>query len=141
MFKGARAFNQPLDTFDFALATDFESMFEGALLFNIPPTTWNTANVAIMTRMFFGATAFDQDISMWNISSLTDAAKMFDGSGLTTPNYDALLQGWAAQVPAIQPNVNFGAAGIQFTNATSLGAHNTLTSPPYNWIISDGGGI
>lgn len=141
MFKGARAFNQPLDTFDFSLAIDFESMFEGALLFNMPATTWDTTNVVTMAEMFSGATAFDQDISMWNISSLTDAAKMFDGSGLTTPNYDALLQGWAAQVPAIQPNVNFGAAGIQFTNATSLGAHNTLTSPPYNWIISDGGGI
>lgn len=141
MFKGARAFNQPLNTFDFSLAIDFESMFEGALLFNMPATTWDTTNVVTMAEMFSGATAFDQDISMWNISSLTDAAKMFDGSGLTTPNYDALLQGWAAQVPAIQPNVNFGAAGIQFTNATSLGAHNTLTSPPYNWIISDGGGI
>ena len=94
-----------------------------------------------MIKMFFGATAFDQDISMWNISSLTDAANMFDGSGLTTPNYDALLQGWAAQAPAIQSNVSLGAAGIQFTNATSLTAHNILTSPPYSWTISDGGGI
>lgn len=140
-FKGARVFNQSLDTFDFSGAIDFESMFEGALLFNMPPTIWNTTNVTNMTKMFFGATAFDQDISMWNISSLTNAANMFDGSGLTTPNYDALLQGWAAQAPAIQSNVSLGAAGIQFTNATSLTAHNILTSPPYNWTISDGGGI
>ena len=141
IFKGARIFNQDISTFDFSGAIDFESMFEGALLFNMPPTIWNTANVATMIKMFFGATAFDQDISMWNISSLTDAANMFDGSGLTTPNYDALLQGWAAQAPAIQSNVSLGAAGIQFTNATSLTAHNILTSPPYSWTISDGGGI
>ena len=141
MFKGARVFNQDIGTFDFSGAIDFESMFEGALLFDMPPTIWNTANVATMTQMFYGATSFDQDISMWNIASLTDATRMFDGSGLTTPNYDALLQGWAAQAPAIQSNVSLGAAGIQFTNATSLGSHNILTGPPYNWTISDGGGI
>ena len=66
---------------------------------------------------------------------------MFDGSGLSTVNYNTLLNGWAAQAPNIQSNVKLGAQGIQYNIPVSQTAHDILTSPPYNWTIADGGGI
>jgi hypothetical protein len=140
MFKGARVFNQDLNNLDFSSATTFKSMFENAISFNTSVMGWNTSNVADTSTMFAGATSFNQDLSSWNISSLTDATDMFTNSGLDTTNYDALLIGWAAQAQ-IQPNVNFGAAGIKYTTLISGPAHSLLTSAPYNWTITDGGGI
>ncbi len=40
---------------------------------------------------------------------------MLDNSGISTANYDAILQGWAAQT--VQNNINLGAGGLFYCNA------------------------
>jgi surface protein len=47
-----------------------ESMFYDAKAFNQPLDSWDTSAVVNMDYMFYFATAFDQLIGSWNISSL-----------------------------------------------------------------------
>ena len=66
---------------------------------------WDTSQVTDMSGMFFNANTFNQDIGGWDISSVLDMASMFQSVTLSTPNYDALLIGWAAQ--QVQNDVAF----------------------------------
>ena len=104
-----------------------------------PPNPSFTGSQLYFTAMFKDASQFDQDLGAWDISYLVDAAGMFDNSGLSTANYDALLNGWAAQ-STINSGVALGAAGINYTTATSGAAHTLLTGT-YGWTITDAGGI
>jgi Ca2+-binding RTX toxin-like protein len=74
-----------------------------------------------MAGMFYSALAFNQDIGGWDISSLTSADQMLDGSGMDQANYDALLAGWSDTNgnEIIKQKVTLGAAGIDYTDATS----------------------
>ena len=40
---------------------------------------------------------------------------MLGNSGISTANYDAILQGWAAQT--VQNNINLGANGLNYCNS------------------------
>lgn len=77
---------------------------------------------------------FNQDVSTWDVSSVTDAGSMFNGSGLSTLNYDALLNGWSLQT--VQQGVTFGAAGLTYCGGEE--ARQRLIDN-YSWTITDGG--
>ena len=62
-------------------------------------------------------------------------SKLFDYSGLSTDNYDGILNSWSQQ--DVQSNVTLGAAEINYCNGA--GAKDILTGSPNNWIINDGG--
>jgi hypothetical protein len=64
---------------------------------------------------------------------------MLTNSGLSSINYNKLLISWANQATNIKSNVPFGAGTIEYTTVSAQTAHNTLTSAPYNWNITDGG--
>ena len=91
-----------------------------------------------MSYMFYQALAFNQNISTWNISSVTNMSGMFDSTALSTTNYDAILNGWSALT--VQAGVELGAATIQYS-AAGAAAHNTLTSAPISWVITDDGQV
>ena len=98
------------------------------------------AELRSKVEMFNGATNFNADISSWDISELREADNMLTGTAFSRTNYDALLVAWAAQAPSIQSGVTLD-VDAQYTIATSQTARNTLTGAPYNWNITDGGGI
>ena len=89
-------------------------MFEGCS-FNQPISDWNVSNVTDMSDMFRGAAAFNQPIGNWDVSNVTNMETMLTHSGISTENYDALLQGWSAQ--NLQSNLNLGAHGLNYCNA------------------------
>ena len=139
MFSGCNAFTGAgLSSWQTGSVVSMAGMFQTCYPFNQDVSGWNTANVTSMSAMFQDCSAFNRDLSNWNISALTNAANMIDGTSMSTQNYSNLLIGWAAQAPAIQANVVFGAAGLKYDYFAAT-SHDILTRPPYNWIITDAG--
>ncbi|MEQ8577846.1 MAG: BspA family leucine-rich repeat surface protein [Balneola sp.] len=143
MFSHASAFNQDISSWNVSSVLDMENMFQEATSFNQDLSQWDVSNVVNMIGMFNGAVSFDQNLGDWDISKVqsfedTDAFYSFLGnSGLTTPNYDSLLIGWAA-LPSVERNMRLGVGNVKYTAAASA-ARTKLTSDPNNWIISDAG--
>jgi surface protein len=137
MFNSNANFNQYIGSWDTSSVTSMAGTFLATSSFNQDIGGWNTSSVTAMNNMFASATAFDQNLGSWNISSLTDASGMLTGTALTTPNYDALLIGWAAQAPAIQSGVTLSVVPCQYTLAAQS-ARDLLTGT-YGWSILDQG--
>ena len=140
MFFDASSFNQPLNSWDVSNVTRMDEMFWDASSFNQPLNSWDVFNVTTMGFMFFDASSFDQNLSSWNISSLepTDwngLDQAFDGSSLSTPNYDAMLNSW----PDLSPpnNMPLGANNTQYS-LSGVAGREALTDT-YNWTITDAG--
>ena len=133
MFYNATAFNQNIGGWTTSNVTDMSYMFYNATAFNQNIGSWTTSSVTDMSNMFQNATSFNKDISGWTISNVTGMIAMLNGTALSTTNYDALLNGWAAQT--VQPNVPLGAQGLIYTSIGEVG-RNILTDSPNNWIIT-----
>ena len=154
MFESATEFNMDLSpgassAWDTQNVTNMRGMFMSASTFagtgsGGGVSSWDTTNVVDMTRMFYDATSFNADISSWDISSLQNADQMLDvsfgTSSFSQVNYDALLQGWAAQ-PIIQSNVALGVAQHFTLSSPASASRAVLQNSPYNWLINDLGGI
>jgi hypothetical protein len=154
MFESATEFNMDLSpgassAWDTQNVTNMRGMFMSASTFagtgsGGGVSSWDTTNIADMTRMFYDATSFNADISSWDISSLQNADQMLDvsfgTSSFSQVNYDALLQGWAAQ-PIIQSNVALGVAQHFTLSSPASASRAVLQNSPYNWLINDLGGI
>lgn len=159
VFHSATNFNGDISNWNVSNVTSMSSMFRNADSFNIDISDWNVNNVESMSYMFYYAKSFnqnignwktdsvtslfrtfttalefDQDLSNWNVSNVTTMREMFFVSGLSTQNYDKLLQGWSAQ--NVQDGVDFGAMGVGYCNAGSY--RDTLISK-HGWSITDNG--
>jgi uncharacterized repeat protein (TIGR01451 family) len=134
MFSGAVAANPDTSAWDTSAVTNMGLMFSGAEAADPDVSQWNTSNVTDMSFMFFGAAAANPDISGWNVQALENAGSMFFGSGLTSANYEALLENWSAQT--VQPNVTLGASTSYCSDAAAAG-RAVLTGAPNNWTIDD----
>jgi len=142
MFRDNTAFNQNLNGWNTINVTRTQNAFSGATSYNQPMNNWNLGRVANMSDMFNGASSFNQDISTWDISSMTNAEFILLGSGMSTANYDLLLDvnnGWPSRSP--QDNVVFGAGTIQYTAGGDAEAGRTDLVNNHTWTITDGGAI
>jgi surface protein len=137
MFYNNTNFNQNIGGWNTAKVTAMNSMFNGAGSFNQDIGGWDTSSVTTLVGMFQGASAFDQDLGRWNISKVTIFTSMMLSSGITTPNYDAMLIGFSKQT--VIPNISFSASGRKYSAGTAASARAVLTGAPNSWTISDGG--
>ena len=79
MFRGCRAFNQPLEKWDVSKVTDMNGMFQDCTSFNQPLNDWKVGSVTNMRSMFRGCTSFNQPLAGWDVSKVTDMGYMFLG--------------------------------------------------------------
>jgi len=120
--------------------TDMHSMFYSCSVFNSDISAWDVSSVEDMNHMFYACSVFNSDISAWDVSSVTDMTNMLNGANVfSTANYNLLLNAWSSLT--LKPNVHFHAGDAKYTIETSQTAHDTLTTPPNSWSITDGGGI
>ncbi|MFN9416198.1 MAG: BspA family leucine-rich repeat surface protein, partial [Pirellula sp.] len=133
MFRNTTAFNQNIGGWNTSLVTNMWAMFYQTSVFNQSLQAWNVSNVTNMQYMFTGAVSFNQNIGSWNVANVTTMSNMLDSSGIKGNNYDAILNGWAAQT--VKTNVTLGASGLKYSSAGQAG-RTTLTSSPYTWTIN-----
>ena len=133
MFGFATAFNQPLNDWDTGNVINMSYMFYRAPVFNQPLNDWDTTNVTNMSAMFDNATTFNQPLNDWEVGNVTNMDNMFDNSGLSTDNYDGVLNSWSEL--GMQSNVTLGAQQINYCNGAD--ARQSLIDN-YGWIITDG---
>ena len=160
MFKNQPLFNQNLRTasvtvgastytaWDTSEATNMSYMFfnktgNAVSQFNQNIGNWNTAKVTDMTAMFYNAAAFSQNLNSWNVSLVTSFNSstvlnetFADGIGLSTADYNKLLEGWSSRPVLANKTISFGTT--KYSAAAAL-ERAILTSPPNNWTIIDGG--
>ncbi len=135
-------FNQDISAWNVGKVEDMFRLFGANPNFNQDISGWDVSSVTNMSAAFEGSPSFNQNLSGWDVSSVTNMISMFDGSGLSTANYDAILNGWwalhnSADGP-LQSGVTLDAGTIQYS-AGAAAAHTGLTTDPPNWTINDGG--
>jgi surface protein len=145
MFSRAERFNGDVSTWDVSSVTDMGRMFAGAESFNRDIGGWDVSKVTRMTSMFEDATSFDQNLGAWDVSGVTKDElnplrpgafeNFLRGTGLSTANYGALLQGWAQHKVVSDVSLHGGSSQYPITAA---GARQSLIDEK-GWTITDGG--
>lgn len=154
MFRNNLAFDQNIGNWDVSNVTDMQDMFYRASNFNGDIGNWDVSNVANMEKMFYQAFHFNQDIGNWDVGNVTSMQGMFadaspfnqdlsnwqfnmnvgldgfvDRSGLSSTNYQALLQTFDNQELLL--NKNLGADGLVCCDDTAR--NNLITNN--GWTI------
>ncbi len=135
MFYEASKFNGDISGWDVSKVTNMSQMFYYTDSFNQDISKWNVSNVTNMSYMFIGAISFNQNIGSWDVSNVSNMFYMFENAGLSTNNYDALLNAWSTL--ALKNNVTFH-GGTSTYSCLSEAARTKIIND-FNWIISDGG--
>jgi hypothetical protein len=66
---------------------------------------------------------------------VTSMFNMLNNTSLSTANYEATLNRWAAQ--AVQSNVSLDASPTRYSSAGAAARQSLITN--YGWTINDGG--
>ncbi|MEQ8924617.1 MAG: BspA family leucine-rich repeat surface protein [Fulvivirga sp.] len=142
LFLNATDFNQDISSWDVSKVEFFTATFANASSFNANISGWNVGSATNMDNMFAGANSFNQDLSNWDIADVTNMSGMLNSSGISTINYDKLLDGWAAQT--VQTGITLGANGLEYclgaTGRATLtdggGANWTITGDSENCVVN-----
>lgn len=150
-FYNSRYFNEDLSSWNTSNVTSMSYMFYQCGQVVASPyygvSGWDVSSVQTMYRMFEYCTNFDEDLGNWNLAGLNNnsalARFMINTNGLSTTNYDSLLNGWNSNKLASANGVadwrtdqqpHFSSS--KYTSAAS-GARQALIN--YGWTITDGG--
>lgn len=79
MFDGAKAFNQPLNSWDVSRISRYSFMFQSALSFNQDLSDWDIRLATDFTGMFHGARSFNQTLC-WDIQNASRSEKVIEGT-------------------------------------------------------------
>lgn len=79
MFDGAKAFNQPLNSWDVSRITRYSFMFQSALAFNQDLSDWDIRLATDFTGMFHEARSFNQTLC-WDMQNTSRAEKVIEGT-------------------------------------------------------------
>jgi len=137
-FYGCSSFNNNISGWMFTSLLNLHSTFGWCTSFNQPIGAWDVSQMVDMSNAFYNCSSFDQDLSAWDVSSVADMTGVFQGCGISSVNYDKLLESWA--LLSVQSNVVFDVAPSKFT-FSALASREVLRSSPNNWSITDGGMI
>ena len=136
MFRNADNFNKDISSWDVSSVEYIDYIFANTSSFNQNIGNWDTSSFNSMNGMFYYAEAFDQDLSGLEIQNVYNMNNMLSGSGLSTINYDATLNGWYQQAltTGVQSGVNLGAEGLIYSAASSAARQALIDD--FGWTIN-----
>ena len=141
MFAVAETFNQNLGSWNTANVDAMNAMFYLCSSFNQNLNSWDIRKVTITDYMFQG-TVIKQSFADWKPEALLSAVFMFVSLDINDPNsatnqtnYDALLNGWAAE--AVLDNVRIDVTNTKYSAAGA--ASRTHLATTHSWTIYDNG--
>jgi surface protein len=131
VFAQCTNLNAPsISNWDVSNVQQISAAFFGCSIFNQDLSSWDISSANSLGQMFSNASNFNQDLSSWDISNVNDMFNAFDGTGLSSKNYDKMLNSWALQ--SVQPNVEVGAQGIIYCDGA--GARASLIENGWNFV-------
>ncbi len=138
MFSNTGNFNQNIGAWNVANVMDMNGVFLVSSSFNGAIGSWEVGNVTTMENIFFLASSFNQDIGNWDLGSLVSnansAKEMLSLSGMSVENYDATLNGWAAQAASFPADLEIGALNLSYSCAGQPGRDALMTSNNWTFI-------
>ena len=140
MFNNATSFNKPINSWNVGNVTNMNNMFYGASSFNQPLHLWNVQNVTSMGSMFWYASSFNQPLGAWklnsigqyNVNSSHSLIYMLSDCGMLRANYEATLDGWAAN-PNLPSTIVLGSTGRYYCGTTHQGRPTLINN--FGWTI------
>jgi surface protein len=135
MFRGARSFNQNINSWDVSKVTNMSSMFQSANAFNQPLSGWNVSKVTNMYHMFLAATSFNQDLGNWDVTGVTSFGRFIDATAISKANYDSLLIGWSGR--NLKNNLSFQANRTYSPSPCAGGVARASIISNYGWNFID----
>jgi surface protein len=136
MFDACSIFNQDISSWNISSVTNMSRTFYRCYLFNQNIGLWNMAKTTVAIDMLREASAFNQDISDWTITACTNMSNILLSSGLSTANYDKILNCWATQ--SVKSSVPFGVGTKTYDSGSPATSRAHLVNT-HGWIITDGG--
>jgi len=131
---------------DISSATNIGFMFTGCEnLVDFDASNWDTSNITNMNAIFKKCALVDFSLASWDIGSATNIKNLFQNqggvttAGISTPNYDATLIGWASA--SNTPNnliTDFGISKYTGTFGSEASASREILIGK-GWTITDGG--
>ena len=124
-FHGCTRWNEmPTEASPPPLITTTDMLYTFSKCFQLTLFTannWDVSGVTLMARLFEndGGTSKDAQIDQWQISQVTSFTNICRFTTLTTASYDAILIGWASQIPL---NVATGIIDFNDSQYTAGGA-------------------
>jgi surface protein len=127
-----------VSSWDVSSVTTFAVAFRGcSSLTTLDVSNWDVSSVTSFAVAFYGCSSLTAlDVSSWQIPLVADMNNMLTGT--TIDNYSTVLINFAAQSPALQDSVVWGAGSANKFDSTAVAAKAVLTDTHY-WTITDGG--
>lgn len=139
MFNNADNFNQDISGWEVSSLRVTYLMFFYADNFNQDIGGWDMSNVIEAYSMLAGAGSFDHNLGQWDLSSLSTefvddpASNMLSDCGMSIENYDATLNGWAAQADNFPSDLAIGVSGLTYSCDGKQGRDILINS--LNWTF------
>ena len=134
MFYEAKSFNSNLSNWDVSQVRNAWGMFYGATNFKSDVSGWQMSdNNSSYAGLFTGASSFTSNLGSWDMSVMKeswDIGNMLANSGMTRPDYDATLAGWAAQKPQTPQEIDV--TGLKYCQT----ADRDELINTYGWTIT-----
>jgi surface protein len=134
------------DTPDLSKVQNMSYMFSSTINLTGNFSGWNTSKVQNMSYMFNNAENFDQDLSSRNVEGISSSSNMqniFQNAGLSTYNYNAILDSRSKQnvrsdITNFAVSSTYGGACAGVSNAAEgIAGHAALVAK--GWTIIDSG--
>ena len=117
---------------------DASFMFQASQYFNGDIGHWDSSQITNLSNAF-AYSSLNTNLSLWDINQVTNFGDFARNLTFSTTNYDAILIGWAGQIPLSYNGILIFGSSVYTLGGAAATARAALVSDVGG--VSDGGGI